>query len=148
MSPENELTEVNENQNYIEAINELKANTVDKKAYEKLKAENKQLLDTLVSGGQIEQPKEKVNLDTMSDELFHNRQNLTNLDFVQRALELRTELIAQGNPDPFVPFGHNANITQADIDQAERVAQIFQDCVDESDGDPGLFTALLAKRTR
>ena len=53
---ENMRTEVENNQvtdtsvDYISAINEIKQNSVDRAAYDKLRAENKQLLDTLVNG--------------------------------------------------------------------------------------------------
>lgn len=39
---------------YIEAINTLKQNTVDRQKYNELKAENKKLLDSIVNGQEIE----------------------------------------------------------------------------------------------
>ena len=42
---------------YIAAIKQLKDNTVSKDDYNKLAAKNKELLDTLVNGGQIAAPK-------------------------------------------------------------------------------------------
>ena len=51
-----EQTNVADNSsNYIEAIKEMKANTVDKQAYLKLKEENKQLLNSIVNGQSLEQ---------------------------------------------------------------------------------------------
>ena len=44
--------------NYIEAIKEMKANSVSKEAYVKLQQENKQLLNSLVNGQGIEIEKE------------------------------------------------------------------------------------------
>ena len=45
--------------NYIEAIKEMKANSVSKEAYVKLQQENKQLLNSLVNGQSIEVEKEE-----------------------------------------------------------------------------------------
>ena len=41
---------VNDSINYIEAIKEMKQNSVSKQAYDKLREENKQLLDSLING--------------------------------------------------------------------------------------------------
>ena len=45
-----ETTQQNENQQYIDAIRDLKANTVSKDRYNKLMEENKNLLNSLVNG--------------------------------------------------------------------------------------------------
>ena len=45
---------VNDSIDYIEAIKEMKQNSVSKKAYDKLREENKQLLDSLINGKEIE----------------------------------------------------------------------------------------------
>ena len=143
MNPEDEV--VNENQNYIDAINELKANSVDKAKYEKLKAENKQLLDTLVAGGSLEQKPiaEKADIAAMRQDLFNNRRQLTNLDFVERMLELRNAVMEDGGDDPFLPFGVNTQRTQADYDAARKCAEMLQECVDAADHNPEIFNAQL-----
>lgn len=41
----------NDSVDYIAAINEMKQNSVSRQQYEKLKQENKELLDTLINGG-------------------------------------------------------------------------------------------------
>ena len=48
-------TEVNDSIDYIEAIKEMKQNSVTRESYDKLKSENKQLLDALVNGKEIQQ---------------------------------------------------------------------------------------------
>ena len=48
-----EETNINENQQYIDAIRDLKANTVSKDRYNKLMEENKNLLNSLVNGEQL-----------------------------------------------------------------------------------------------
>lgn len=151
MDEQNNVTEqINvDNTNYIEAIKEIKQNSVDKAAYEKLKEENKQLLNSIVNGQTIEQPKEqsKPDIDALRKKLFANtRQDLTNLDFVTTALELRQALIDNGEIDPFVPVGNKIKPTSEDFDKAEKVAKVLQECVDYADGNSDVFTSELKRR--
>ena len=44
---------------YIEAIKDLKQNTVDRSKYDELRAENKKLLESIVNGREIEMPEAK-----------------------------------------------------------------------------------------
>ena len=46
--------EVNDSIDYIEAIKEIKQNSVDREAYNKLREENKRLLNSLVNGESID----------------------------------------------------------------------------------------------
>lgn len=124
------VNEINENQNYIETIQQLKETTVDRAKYEKLMAENKQLLNTLVNGGSIEQPvaKEEIDIPKLTDEILYGYNN--NLEYWQKSLKLRNALLESGKPDPFIsrdplnPADENAAAT------AEKVAQVVQECID------------------
>lgn len=128
--------------NYISAIKEMKANSVDKAAYDKLKEENKQLLDALINGGQVTQEitKEPVNIDSLRKKLFSGEAELSNLDYMKTALELREALLDQGSPDPFLPYGQNIAPTDEDIRTADRVAEAIKSCIDYADGDSEIFT--------
>lgn len=48
--PNEQNENINENQQYIDAIRDLKANSVSKDRYDKLMEENKNLLNSLVNG--------------------------------------------------------------------------------------------------
>ena len=135
--------------NYIEAIKEMKANSVDKAAYDKLKEENKQLLDALINGGQVTQEitKEPVNIDSLRKKLFSGEAELSNLDYMKTALELREALLDQGSPDPFLPYGQNIAPTDEDIRTADRVAEAIKSCIDYADGDSEIFTNELQRIT-
>lgn len=135
--------------NYIEAIKEMKANTVDKSAYLKLKEENKQLLNSLVTGQGIEvqNKEEPVNIDELRKEMFSSkRKDMNNLDFVENALKLRKALMEKGEMDPFVPRGNKITPTDEDFTKAEKVASVLQECVDYADGDSAVFTDELKRR--
>lgn len=140
--------DVIDEQDYIQAITELKANTVSKELYNKLKAENKNLLDALVNGQQIDAPASTVDLDEIRKKLFNVDGNLTNLEYVKSMLELRTELMARGERDPFLPVGEKVRDSAEMYEAAQRVADGLQYCVDFAEGDSGIFTAQLQRITK
>lgn len=158
MINENELnnvsqqTDVNDSIDYIEAIKEMKQNSVDRAAYEKLKLENKQLLDAFVQGKELEQEmkKEPVDVNKLRKELFNNsrEKNLSNLDYVSNALKLRDALLEKGERDPFVPYGDKVTLTAEHYDKANMVADVLKECVEFADGDSGIFTAELQRRMK
>ena len=132
---------------YITAIKELKQNSVDRSEYDKLKAENKKLIQAVVNGQSIEgeSKPEYRDVNEIRDELFNHEHN--NLDYVTLALELRNTLIAKGETDPFLPVGSQISPTADDAEKAEKVAQVFQECIDYANGDSALFTQELQRRT-
>ena len=137
------------NQMYLDEIQNLKANSVSKDEYAKLQEDNKRLLKSLVNGTAVADGQgspEKVDLNALRKDLFMN-ENLSNLEYWQNALKLRQELIDSGRPDPFLPQGVNINPTSEDREAANRVADVMQECIDYADGDSQLFTAELMRRT-
>lgn len=134
---------------YISAIKEMKANSVDRSVYDKLKSENKQLLDALINGQQIDLPKEEpIDVDDLRKKLFNKDGHMSNLEYVSNALKLRDALIEQGERDPFLPSGEKVNLTAEHYDKAEQVATVLRECVDFAEGDSGIFTAELQRRTK
>ena len=150
---ENENVVVEDNTNdYIDQIKKLKENSVSKDDYNKLKADNKKLIDALANGSQIEDavgPKidavDKIN--ELRTKLFSKGSNLNNLEYCDTALQLREALIENGERDPFLPFGHNVIATDSDIETANRVANVMRECIDYADGDSDIFTNELQRRT-
>ena len=137
---------------YIATINAMKQNSVSREQYEKLKNENKELLNTLINGGQvtnvIEAPTKTI--QEMRAELFSKdaaEKGMTNLEFVQKSLELRDAIIKSGGTDPFLPVGKGIEITRDDYEAAEFTAQQFQECIDIADGNSEVFTNELMRRT-
>ena len=148
---ENVVVEDNTN-DYIDQIKKLKENSVSKDDYNKLKADNKKLIDALASGTQIEgkvEPKISAveNINNLRKKLFSKGSNLDNLEYCKTAVELRDALIEKGERDPFLPFGHEVVATDSDYESAERVANVMKECIDYADGDPDIFTNELQRRT-
>ena len=136
-------SQIDTNQDYISALNEMKQNTVPKEAYDKLRADNKKLLDTIVSGQSLEQTevKEEVDVDVLRKELFgKSRKDLSNLEYVDKTLKLRKALMEKGEQDPFVmKAGRTSSPEAEDFKKAERVASVLQECVDIADGNDSVF---------
>lgn len=140
---------VNDSTDYIEAIKEMKQNSVDRAAYDKLKSENKQLLDALVNGKEIDIKKEEpVDIAKLRKDLFNKDGHMSNLEYISSALKLRDALIEKGERDPFLPYGEKVNLTADHYDKAEQVATVLKECVEFADGDSGIFTAELQRRTK
>ena len=138
-----------DNNSYIEAIKEMKKNYVPKDLFDKKEAENKQLLDALVNGKEITIEKEEpVDVKELRKKLFNKDGQMSNLEYVSTALKLRDTLIENGERDPFLPYGDKVNVTAEHYDQAERVATVLKECVEFADGDSGIFTAELQRRTK
>lgn len=148
---ENVVVEDNTN-DYIEQIKKLKENSVSKEDYDKLRLDNKRLIDALANGTQINDKVEsKISavdkINELRTKLFSKGSNLNNLDYCKTAVELRDALIEKGERDPFLPFGHNVVATDSDYETANRVATVMKECIDYADGDSDIFTNELQRRT-
>ena len=140
-------------QDYLAAIKELKQNSVDRSEYDKLRAENKKLIDAVVNGqpGQEEQvvvKHSKEQIDDLRNDLFNSPRELNNLEFITKTMELREALMENGEPDPFLPVGKQISPTRDDIEGAEKVAQVYKECIEYAEGDSEVFTNELMRRTR
>lgn len=140
-------------QDYLAAIKELKEKSVDRSEYDKLRAENKKLIDAVVNGqpGQEEQvvvKHSKEQIDELRNDLFNSPRELNNLEYITKAMELREALMENGEPDPFLPVGKQISPTRDDLEGAEKVAQVYRECIDYAEGDSEVFTNELMRRTR
>lgn len=136
-------------QDYIQAINELKKNSVSRDEYDSLVAEKKELLNALVSGQTVDQPEESQGpaASEVRNRLFRNGSEMSNYEFVKNALDLREAVLKETGNDIFVAAGNKLTPTQEDYDKAQQVADVFQQCLEYSNGDSELFTNELQRRT-
>ena len=158
MENDNETKEVLDSQDnatasdYMEVINDLKKNTVSKEDYEKLREENKMLLKNIANNVPVpsddESKPEPVDVNKLREELFNtDNQDMTNLEYITKVMELRKALMDRGERDPFLPSGQNILPTDEDIKTANRVAEVYQNCIDIADGNPDIFTQELQRVT-
>lgn len=142
----------------VDALNEYKKNSVPLAKYNELEAKYNHAVRDILNGGEAKKEEAIVvptdeEVNKLREKLFSKNSNLSNLEYAKTALELRTALIARGERDPFLPYGRKPNgelllPTANDEEAAERVAKEMQECIDYSNGDSGLFTNELMRRTQ
>ena len=145
----NEETMTNENQQYIDAIRDLKANTVSKDRYNKLMEENKNLLNSLVNGESVATaaPAQQNDIPPIQDLVDEMRgKQLSDIEFVEKALEFRDRVLEETGEDCFVSKGHNITPTQESYIAAQRTADIYRECLDYANGDNKVFMNELMRR--
>ena len=132
---------------YISTINKLKENTVSRELYLKQVEDNKKLLNALANGESIDTGKAKKHrpVQEIRDDLFNKENN--NLQFWTKTLELRKAVLEDEGKDIFLPVGHDYQLTDNDINAANKVADVVQQCIDYADGDSMVFTNELQRRT-
>ena len=135
------------------ALKEARENSVSKAEYEKLKAENKKLVSEIINGegagnGQKPAPEQqKASIEELREKLYGPKcSELSNLEYWKNTLALRDAVIEQGDPDPFLPIGTKISPTSEDVEKANNVADVVQQCIDEAEGNSEVFTALLQSR--
>jgi len=146
---EEQSTEVSSS--LVDDLKKFKENTVPRSDFEKLESEYKDLFNSVLDGRsamKVEEGEVVLNdedLNNMREDLFNKEHS--NLDFIEKSLILRKELIRRGEKDPFLPYGQNISPSFEDTQAAERVADVLQQCVDYANGDSALFTQELQRRT-
>lgn len=134
---------------YIAEIQKLKANTVSIDDYNRLKNDNKKLINALATGeglGSTEPTKPTAEyIQSLRNKLFNRDGGLGNAEFFQAAVELRNALIANGEPDFFLTKGEVVTIN--DIDDANALGNALNECLQYAKGDSDVATAELMRRT-
>lgn len=144
---ENKEIQTQDNNMYIDAINELKANSVSRSDYEQLQSENANLLKALTNNEKLDNTvAEPVkSAAEIRASLFSGEHD--NLSYWTEALALRDAVLRENKEDIFVPKGHNVTPTDSDYESANKVASVVQECIDFANGDSQLFTNELQRRT-
>lgn len=142
-SEEGELSSTDD---LLNSIEELRNNTVSKEEYSKLQGEYKKVLNAYVKNQSLKEipVEQKKTIEELRKDFFTENQN--NLDYIKSALALRQGLIDNGDPDPFLPYGQNIMPTDDDVQKANKVAEVLQECVDYAEGDSSVFTNELQRR--
>lgn len=137
-------------QDFITQLDDLKKNTVSRADYDKLKKDNQQLVNALINGSGAEipgvtAPKEKPNLDELREKTFAKKSK-NDLEYFTNLLALRDGVMADGQPDPFLPVNHEFRATAQDEADAERIATQIREVIDYANGDPSIFSTELQRR--
>lgn len=134
---------------YIQAIKDLKSNSVSKEDYQKMVEENKKLINSLTNGNFTQQQEEVVKPTTqeLRDMLFNNKKQLSNLEYCTAALQLRENILEEEGKDIFVANNDVYTAGQDSYESADRVARVMAECIEYADGNSEAFTNELMRRT-
>lgn len=124
-------TQVEDNAtDYIEEIKNLRANSVSKDEYQKLKEENKKLIKTLAEGGSIEGQAEVVSRTPAEIKAsMVKTMNKSNREFIKDVVDLY-------EADPNCIYVQNGEPISPDkIERYERTIEAWKDCLANSTTD-------------
>ena len=126
---------------YIEELSALRANSVEKSEYERILAENAKLANALASGIRVEEPEPevKVNIPELRKTLL-TKQYKNDMEYFKDMKTLRDAILEQEGVDPFVNSS-SSNLSAEKL-RAERVSDLIDYALEESDGDPVKFSAV------
>lgn len=135
---------------YINQINNLRENTVSREEYDRIKNDNKELAKALINGTGanipgITKPEKKPDLDDLRKKLF-TKKSKNDLEYFTNLLALRDGVMADGQPDPFLPINREFRATAQDEADAERIATQIKEAIEYADGDPAVFSNDLRRR--
>ena len=143
--PENENTEINVNENYIETIENLKKSTVPRADYNKIMDDNRKLVEALATSKptspDVEVPviPSQAEIDELRKKLFKPNSGMSDLEFIKTTLSLRDALIANGEPDPFMPTNKDYIDDDYSKERREYIANGLKEIVDYCADDDKLF---------
>ena len=144
--------DVVDNTVYIDAIKELKENSVSKDKYDAIIAERKQLIESIVNGQQDEAQEETPEIGSRLDYYRKYKENKfnSNLDFWDNMIKLRKATIAEYGADPTVtgnygltPEGEKVEPAYGEPEAMENAFNTIENMIKEADGDPRYFDALM-----
>jgi hypothetical protein len=128
-------------EDYITALGDLKANSIEKSEYERILAENAKLTNALASGfrqeAEVNEP--EVDIPELRKKLLTNKYK-NDMEYFKDMKTLRDAIVEKEGVDPFV--NQAAENVSAEISNAEQVAQLIDFALEEANGDPVKFSAV------
>lgn len=138
--------EVNETQKYLDQIKNLKASTVSREEYDKVRNENKTLLETIVNGqsgferSSTEDAPEGPTLQELINSTYgKDSDKLNDLEYTTNVLEIRDRLLERDGVDHFIPSGKKYSPDYNDQFVAQKVYEGLRHCVDVAEGNNEVF---------
>ena len=124
----------------VEALKQLKANSVNKDDYNKLKEDNKKLIDALVNGDQITnvQPQAQRSEEEIKQSILNHKGS--DMEIAKDIMELYNLKKEQGE-NIFISTSHNLSPSELQDAEynAEAVARCLEDSIEYCEGDPSKF---------
>lgn len=132
---------------FIEQAKKRNEESVSKAEYEKVKAERDKVMQYVIDGkGDLDQEgsKKEENIDITALKKKLANPDISNLEYIETSLKLRQAAIDKGESDPYLP--KSGTVTESDIEQAKKIAKVFEETVKEANGNDAVFRALLESK--
>ena len=139
-----------------EEVLDIKNNYVKKEEYAKVQEDYRKLVNSILEGGDLPAQnnpngEKGVDISKLRKELYDPNKTLSNLEYVEKTLELREAVMKETGKDPFMPTGINGDPFQSDAEKqnaentCKKVAEALKDAVEQANGDPETFDIILSK---
>lgn len=146
MQEDNIVSQVSDNPetNYLDTIKELKENSVSKSDYDKVVAENKRLLNDYINGKtpNVENVEPKPTTAELRKKFLTEFDSMSNLEHAKTYVALRENVMAETGLDPTA----GTNPSDEDKAQAQKLADVLNECIDIAQDDPVVFQNELNRR--
>ena len=148
MAEETKTTTLEED--YIEQIaqlkNKLDNDTVSLDEYNKVRADNKRLIENYINGVR-EKEAEEVPEESIEDLAKDIKSGtLNNLDYWTKSLKYRDSYKEMYGVDPWLPAGRDYQYNASDAASADYLYETVKECIDNCDGNSAVFSTLLEGR--
>lgn len=148
-----ETQEVQFNANdYIANLNALRNNMVPKDEYQKVVEDNKNLMNALANGtggvyeDEDEEEEKVVDVDALRKTLFNANSDVSDLEYITCAVQLRDYILETEEKDIFLPNNPSYQFKDSDAMTTHRIAEVFKECIEAADGNNDVFKAQLQAR--
>ena len=145
MAQELEKQELETADDLLKDISDVKKNMVSKEEYDRVLKDNQKYKHALLTGVTevvVEPPKPASELKKEYAESIKN--GVSNAKGFETALKLREAVINETGNDPFMTEA----LTKIDPNFGERVAEQLSGILEQSEGDPTMFNAILSRNLR
>ena len=126
---------------------DLKKKFVSKEDYDKVVKDRQTLIDAIMEGREddlIPKPEEKVDADKIVKEILVQDNNMSDIEYMTKVLQVRDARIEAGQRDPFL----QENYEERDVESANNFADNVRECIELAKGDNASFIALFNSRIK
>jgi len=151
-------------QDYLEAIKQLKENSVSKEDYDKLRDEHKKLLSSYLNGDNYEsqddeekedeepvkRSKEEI-LKSINENIarvFTEDNHLSNLENAKAIIKYHDDYMELTGEDPFANQGSQYESSSQDKISPQKTYDYLKNCIEESGGDERAFDVAFQRGLR
>lgn len=128
----------------LQALNEVKANSVPKAEYDKIKEDNRILLNNIVNGTPINSTAVEESGPSVSELKDKLGRAHNDLEYAETFLKLREAVIKETGKDPTANYA--TDNLDYELEQAELVANTMRECIELANGNPEVYKAQLMSR--